>query len=104
MTPEPKATTCGECYAPTITTKVRLCPKHASVDALLKEAKRLLDIMDESLGIIGWHLNGAVAPWPEFGFFDDLRPLIQAATTEGQPDAAEQMPNNAQLGNDDVNV
>jgi hypothetical protein len=49
------------------------CPMHAEVDNLLAAATAFLAVVDESEGIEGWHLNGAIAPWSEFDFIEDLR-------------------------------
>lgn len=44
---------------------------------LVGPAKALLDIVGESEGVTGWHLNGAVAPWGEFAFVADFQTAIE---------------------------
>ena len=53
--------------------------------AVLLEARdaaveSFLSVVDESVGIVGWHLNGATAEWGEFEWLDDLRPALKGAS------------------------
>jgi hypothetical protein len=43
---------------------------------MLTALEKLQAVIDESDGIIGWHLNGAVAEWNEFEFVGDVERAI----------------------------
>jgi hypothetical protein len=49
------------------------CPMHAQAKNMLAALEKFLAVVDESEGITGWHLNGAVAEWCEFDFIEDMR-------------------------------
>ncbi len=46
---------------------------------LLEALEELASVIDESEGVAGWHLNGAVAPWSEFGFAQKIEDVIEKA-------------------------
>lgn len=43
----------------------------------IKQTIEELSIMDESQGVAGWHLNGAVATWEEVGLTDIREELMK---------------------------
>lgn len=47
-------------------------------DELLRVAIAWLGIMNDSHGIIGWHLNGESAGWDEFEEFQQLQQAVEA--------------------------
>ncbi len=49
---------------------------------LLEALEDLMAIAKESRGIAGYHLNGAIADWDEFEFYDKARAAIAAAKGE----------------------
>ena len=49
---------------------------------LLEALEEIASVIDESEGVAGWHLNGAVAPWSEFGFAQKIEDVIQKARGE----------------------
>ncbi|NCC95658.1 MAG: hypothetical protein EOM02_02350 [Synergistales bacterium] len=46
---------------------------------LMEALEGLANVIDESEGVAGWHLNGAVAPWSEFGFAQKIEDVIEKA-------------------------
>ncbi len=58
---------CRTCLAPALT---------RSLVAMSKASEALLAVVNESTGIIGWHLNGAVAEWDEFDFIEQLEAAL----------------------------
>lgn len=42
----------------------------------VKVLKALRSVMNDSAGVIGWHLNGEVAEWGEFEFEEDMEQSI----------------------------
>lgn len=49
---------------------------------LLEALEEIASVIDESGGVAGWHLNGAVAPWDEFGFAQKIEDVIKKARGE----------------------
>lgn len=50
---------------------------------LLAALRGVLELIAESKGIAGWHLNGEIAAWDEFECIDEAAAAIAAATGEG---------------------
>jgi hypothetical protein len=50
--------------------------------ALLRAVEGLLGIVDESVGVEGWHLNEAIAEWGEFEFVSDARQALALHSKE----------------------
>lgn len=48
--------------------KVALAQREAVMGEMARVVEGLQSIVAESEGVVGWHLNGAVAPWDEFEF------------------------------------
>lgn len=46
------------------------------VSELESTLSSILDVMYESRGVVGWHLNGDVAEWDEFGWPDEIRSVL----------------------------
>lgn len=55
---------------------------NSTMEQLLESIDDLFAVIDESKGIIGWHLNGKVADWDEFEFIDSIRQLSKKAKEE----------------------
>lgn len=64
------------------------CPIQCCVDArialrkvetMYSEVRALLTIVDETEGVVGYHLNGAIAAWGEIECIDDLRVSLSAS-------------------------
>lgn len=51
----------------------------AAAPELLEALEELASVINESEGVAGWHLNGAVAPWSEFGFAQKIEDVIKKA-------------------------
>jgi hypothetical protein len=49
-------------------------------EAIVEALEALLDVVSESEGIIGYHLNGAIAPWAEFEFVDVAEAVLRSLT------------------------
>ena len=45
--------------------------------ALVEALEAWMSIVDESEGVVGWHLNGAVAGWDEFDCYQDTQQLLR---------------------------
>lgn len=62
----------------------RLKIEKAKVITLLREAgvvlKGMMDVINESKGIDGWHLNGDTAEWGEFDFVGDSATVLSKIT------------------------
>ena len=65
---------------------VRAVNAHA---ALVGIVAALSDIMSESHGVSGWHLNGEDAPWSEFADFYDIDATLALARDPEAPDTEE---------------
>jgi hypothetical protein len=57
--------------------KVLLAERDAEREAGREALEALLAVIDESVGVEGWHLNGAIAEWGEFEWIEDLRALAR---------------------------
>ena len=51
-------------------------------DVLVEELVIVLSLMDESSGVVGYHLNGEVAKWEELGIREELEAAIRKARGE----------------------
>jgi hypothetical protein len=54
----------------------------AAAPDMLDTLQDILYIMNNSRGITGWHLNGNIAEWEEFEFFDKIHAVINKALGE----------------------
>ena len=43
----------------------------------------VLSLIDESSGVVGYHLNGEVATWEELGIREEVEAAIKKARDEG---------------------
>ena len=51
----------------------------ATAPELLKALITMIDIVDSTNGLTGWHMNGDIAYWDEFGDVDIARDVIEKA-------------------------
>lgn len=85
MTPEPKF--CWNCYS--ASDGIKLCPKHASVDALRTALSRIAGTLREGEALEGTHEEHCHrSPAAAFTALDSLIVIARDAT-EAQPDAVQ---------------
>ena len=53
--------------------KARNLELSSELERLRQFENGMLDIINESKGVIGWHLNGDVADWSEFDFIAEAQ-------------------------------
>jgi hypothetical protein len=48
-------------------------------DCLREVLENLRSIISESKGVVGWHLNGDIAEWDEFGYPERIDEVLERA-------------------------
>lgn len=54
----------------------------AAAPDMLRALESVLALINESFGVVGYHLNGEVAKWEELGIREELEAVIQKARGE----------------------
>jgi hypothetical protein len=57
----------------------QLAGERAKVRRLGAELRAVRDVIRESVGVAGWHLNGEIAAWDEFGWPGDIDDALAEA-------------------------
>lgn len=60
----------------------KTCRLNKAAPDMLEALEGVLSLIDESSGVVGYHLNGEVATWKELGIREELEAAIQKARGE----------------------
>lgn len=60
----------------------KTCRLNKAAPDMLEALEGVLSLIDESSGVVGYHLNGEVATWKELGIREELEAAVRKARGE----------------------